>query len=52
MYVLGSAYVVPCMLCLLDIQGFDYMFLTQKVVALHLATLYCQTLPTPGVLAE
>ena len=52
MSMLGSACVVPCMLCPLDVQGFDYMSLTQKVVVLHPAPLYCQTLPTPGVLAE
>ena len=34
MYMLGSTCVVPCMLCPLDIQGFDYMSLTRKLVAL------------------
>ena len=52
MYALGSACVVPCTLCPLDIQGFDYMSLTRKVVVLHPAPLYCQTLPIPGILAE
>ena len=46
MFKLGSTYVVPCTLCSLDIQGFDYTFLTRKVVALHPAPLHCQTLPT------
>ena len=52
MFELDSAYVVPCTLCLLDVQGLDCTFPTRKVVALHPAPLYYQTLPMLGILTE